>query len=433
MSSILTFPKRWLDANRVIFVNASSLVATTAVTSLLGFAYWWLAARVFPAEAVGFASAAVSAMMLLGAVGVLGLGTLLIGELKRHSGRAGSLTMASILIAAAASAVVAVLFALAAPILSPELAPLSGDLGSIIIFAAGVVLTAVTLILDQALIGILRGGLQLGRNTLFALAKLIFLYLASLWLSGSFGLTIYAAWMLGNLFSGVALAAWMLAKGIPIWHPPQWDLMRGMGRAALGHHALNLILQAPTLTLPIVVTTLLSASANASFYAAWMIAAFTFVIPSHLATVLYAVGAKDPALLAAKMRTTLRTSFALGLPLCLGLLLFSGVFLHFFGAGYAEQATWCLRILALSIFPLTVKYHFIALVRISGQIERSAPFMLLGSALEVILPAVGIGFGALTGLAVGWLIAVSIEAVFMAAKVFQTAAPQVLETAAEAT
>lgn len=426
--SVLNFPKRWLETNRVIFVNASSLVATTAVTSLLGFAYWWLAARVFPAEAVGFASAAVSAMMLLGAVGVLGLGTLLIGELKRHSGRAGSLTMASILVSAVASAVVAVLFALAAPILSHELAPLSGDLGSIVIFAAGVVLTAVTLILDQALIGILRGGLQLWRNTLFAVAKLVFLYLASLWVSGSFGLTIYAAWMLGNLLSVIALAAFMVAKGIRIWHAPQWDLMRGLGRAALSHHALNLILQAPTLTLPIVVTTLLSASANASFYAAWMIAAFTFVIPSHLATVLYAVGAKDPALLSAKLRTTLRLSFVVGVPMCIGLFLFAGVFLHFFGAGYAEQATWCLRILALSIFPLTVKYHFIALVRISEQIEGTAAFMLLGSALEVILPAVGIGFAALTGLAVGWLIAVSIEAVFMAGRVFQTAAaPQVLQ------
>ena len=42
-----------------LFLNAGSLMATTAITSLFGFAYWWLAARSAPAEAVGRASAAV--------------------------------------------------------------------------------------------------------------------------------------------------------------------------------------------------------------------------------------------------------------------------------------------------------------------------------------------------------------------------------------
>jgi O-antigen/teichoic acid export membrane protein len=49
-----------------LFVNAGSLMGTTAVTSLFGFAYWWVAARTAPAEAVGQASAAVSAMTLIG-------------------------------------------------------------------------------------------------------------------------------------------------------------------------------------------------------------------------------------------------------------------------------------------------------------------------------------------------------------------------------
>ena len=47
-------------ANRVMLVNAVSLIGTTAVTSSLGFAYWWLAARQFPAETVGVSSYRVS-------------------------------------------------------------------------------------------------------------------------------------------------------------------------------------------------------------------------------------------------------------------------------------------------------------------------------------------------------------------------------------
>ncbi|MFN2199238.1 MAG: hypothetical protein ACK2UW_24180, partial [Anaerolineales bacterium] len=58
-----------INTNRVILSNAGTLVGTQAVTSGLGFIYWWVAARLFAVDAVGFASAAISAMMLLGNLG----------------------------------------------------------------------------------------------------------------------------------------------------------------------------------------------------------------------------------------------------------------------------------------------------------------------------------------------------------------------------
>ena len=64
--------------------NAASLAATTGVTSLLGFAFWTFAARYFSQEAVGYGSAAISAMTLLGTIGMFGLGTVLIGELPQR-------------------------------------------------------------------------------------------------------------------------------------------------------------------------------------------------------------------------------------------------------------------------------------------------------------------------------------------------------------
>src|ERR1035438_10132630 len=69
--------------------NASSLLATTGVTSGLGFAFWTFAAKMFSQQAVGYGSAAVSAMTLLGTIGMFGLGTMLIGELPRRRERGG--------------------------------------------------------------------------------------------------------------------------------------------------------------------------------------------------------------------------------------------------------------------------------------------------------------------------------------------------------
>lgn len=417
---LVTLANSWLNDNRALFMNAGSLVATTAVTSALGFAYWWLAARLFPPEAVGLASAAVSAMMLLSAIGVLGLGTLLIGELPRQPGREGAIIMASLLVAGVASTILSVLFALAAPFLSPELTPFSSSAGNILFFAAGVVFTALTVVIDQALIGLLRGGLQLGRNVFFAVAKLGILYLVSLWASREAGLNIYVAWMLGNLLSLVALALYMRVRGIRIIHRPQWALISTLRRSAMAHHAVNLVLQAPSLLMPLAVTTLLSASANASFYAAWMVVSFAFVIPSHLATVLYAVGAGDPAALVKKLKMTMKLSLLLGVPVAGGLFLVADPLLNLFGAHYAEQADWCLRLLSIGIFPQIIKYHYVALLRVQGKLEGAVLLLLGGSLLEVVLVVVGLKLGDLTGLSIGWLLAVSLEAAWMYVKIRQT-------------
>src|SRR5207248_3068539 len=79
---------RWIKINNLMLTNAGALVGTTMVTSILGSAYWWVAARRFLPEAVGVASASVSAMVLLGGFCVLGFGTLLITELPRQPGQA---------------------------------------------------------------------------------------------------------------------------------------------------------------------------------------------------------------------------------------------------------------------------------------------------------------------------------------------------------
>src|ERR1700729_2173116 len=75
--------------NQDILGNAGTLLATTAVSSALGFGFWALAAHLFSQRAVGLGSAAVSAMTVLGTIGMLGLNTVLIGELPRPPARAG--------------------------------------------------------------------------------------------------------------------------------------------------------------------------------------------------------------------------------------------------------------------------------------------------------------------------------------------------------
>jgi O-antigen/teichoic acid export membrane protein len=416
-----TTVSRLLGANQVILSNAGSLIGTTAVNSGLGVIYWWLAARTFQLADVGLASAAIAAMVLLGTVGMLGLGTLLIGEVTRWPERAERLISAAVLAAGAAATVAGLVFALLAPWLSAELRPLSDDAVKPLLFALGAGLTAATLVLDQALVGLLAGDLQFWRNALFAVAKLGFLWVAGIWLSSGGGMAIYTTWLAGNLLSVAVVAALAARRGVRLIERPDWNLLRRLGGSALWHHAFNLALLAPGLLLPLLVTTLLSAEANASFYLAWMLVGFVFVIPTALTTVLHALGAADRQVLARETRRTLTLSLPATLLAGLTLCVAAEWVLGSFGANYAAQATWCLRILCLGGAPAIVKTHYIAIRRARNELRGALPAMVAGGLLEVALAMIGALLGGLVGLSLGWAIAVSIQAACMSGVVYRAA------------
>ena len=418
----------WLKENRVLLWNASSLLGTTVVSSGLGFVYWWLAARMFPTTMVGVASTSISAMMFLGAAGILGLDTLLIGELAQSREDAGSLITGALIVSGSVAGVLGVIFAFVAPLLSPELAILAEEPGNVILFALGVSLTALTLVVDQALIGLLRGEIQLGRNVFFAIIKLVVLWAAGLFLSDLHGISIYATWALGNLLSLVVLFGLLTLRrwGKRIIFLPDWQRLRGYGRLSLQHYGLNLSLRLPVLVLPLIATSLLSATTSATFFVAWMVATLAFVVPMHLSTALHAVGSKEPDLLAHKLRMTLRISFLAGLLSSAVLWVGADLILGLFGASYAQHAAWSLRILGIAIFPMIIRFHYVTINRITRQAFRAFKLIISTSVLGVLLAVVGAKLGGLTGLTLGWTIALCVEAVIASPMVYRVAAPRLL-------
>lgn len=416
---------RWIKTNGIMLFNAGSLVATFVVKSGLGFAYWWVAARQFSPEAVGFASAAVSAMTLLGTFCMLGLGTLLIRELPRQPGQEVALISAALLTVAVAGGCIGFLFAIGIPSLSTNLQPLRASVPAVALFAIGVSLATVNLVLDQVLIGLLRGDLQLWRNTLFAGAKLAALTAVGFWLSQRGGLTIYATWALGDAISLAALAGFAILKGKQIIRKslPQWGLLRKLGPSALQHHLLNLLLIGPNFALPVLVTVLISATMNAWFYVAFLVADVVYVVPQALVMSLYAVSSAQPHVLARKARFAMSLAVITCVLANSVLLLCSRQLLGLFGPGYAEQGVWSLRFLALGALPFLIKDLYIAICRIQDRIAKALLPLAGGALLELGLAALGARLGGISGLSLGWLIAVCIEAVLMSRRVYKTVRP----------
>ena len=411
-----------------MLVNAGSLVGTTIVTSGLGFAYWWVAARLFAPEAVGVGSASISAMMLLGSFCILGMGTLLITELPRQPEHAGSLLSTALLVVGGVGLIVGMFFAFISARFSIQFQALGASRTDILTFGGGVSLTAITLVLDQALIGLLRGSWQLWRNTLFAIVKLVLLFAISTWFAQRTATSISLTWTGANGISLIALYLFFVIRSKSFGRKclPRWSLLRNLGGAAFQHHLLNLTLAFPALSLPVLVTWLLSARMNAWFYVAWMLASFVFLIPNSLTTVLHAMNAAQQTMLAQKARNTIMLSCVISTVAISFLQLLAPVLLSAFGGSYSVEAATTLRILVLAAFALTIKNHYISICRIQDRIGRALLAMVPGGIVELGAALLGAHYYGLDGLSIGWVVAVYIEAICMLPTVYKAVwSPQV--------
>jgi len=407
------------EPNRSLLANAGSMLGASLVTSILGAVFWFVAAHDFSREAVGVGSAAVSAMTLLGFMASFGLGTLLMGELPRREAGHRSLLNAALVVSGLGGCALGLAFALLAPLVSSNLDDLQGSLVAISLFAAGAGLTALGLVLDQALIGLLRGTLQLLRNFAFAAIKLLALVAIALLIADAGATWIYSAWTVGIALSLLVLVRFYKRREGDRLRP-DFASLRGMRGSAASHASVNLGLETADLAMPVIVVMLLSPAENASFYIAWMIVGFLTMVPFSLSTVAYAIGSGDTEASAARLRFTLSLSLLFALLACLVLLPAASPLLGVFGESYSDAATVPLQIMALGVFPLTVKTHYVAIRRVERRLGRALPLVWAGTMLELGGGALGAALGGLSGVAWGWLAGLAVEAVAMSGPVLRT-------------
>lgn len=406
-----------------LVLNALSLYGSTIVTSFLGFAYWWLAARLVPVESVGAASAAVAAMAFVSTFSMLGFNTLVLAELPRldESERRHFLTSATAG-AGTASLVAGVVVAQVLAHTSPVLAPLLGTTYGTIVFALGVAMTTCGAVVDDAAVGLLRANWQLRRNAVFAVAKLVLVPLAAVRLLQLHGLTLVAGWTLAGLVTVMLLFVRLTPRPVDVDVVPErrrvirtlWSYRS----SALGHHWLNVAVLAPRLVLPVVTATALGPLDTAAFYVATLIIGFITTIPWHLSTVLFAIGLGETERLRKETRTTLRISGMLAVVAAPAIWLTSRFDLSLFNPSYTVAAG-AMSLLALTTFPSAVKGHFVAIERVHGRLGRAAALATVGAVLEVGLAAVAVGRWGLVGIAGAQLAAQIVQALLFGPTVWR--------------
>ncbi len=398
-------------ARRPVFLNAASLWGTTLITSVLGFGFWIAAARLFPIDSVGIASAAISAMMLLAQFGLLGMGTLLIGELAGGEFTAG-LVSAATLLAGGVSFGLGLAFVALQGVVSTKLGPLGHGVVGPLLFASGTGITAVTLVMDQACIGLNRGGLQLARNAIFSLAKFVLLPVGALLANGPWSEVMYASWTAGNVFSLITFWFHVRRSGIRPVLAPAFQPLYAVRKAAFSHHWLNLANQVRPLLLPVIVSATLLSSSTAAFYEANLIVSFVAIIPAHLSTALFALPRGSFDRLAKELRATLRLSFGVSVLAAVFFAALAYPILLVFGHSYVVAAN-SMRLLGVSAIPFTVQAHYAAVERVHGRLMRCAGVFTACALFEIALCIVGVKEDGLTGVSAGLDISLGLEALML--------------------
>jgi O-antigen/teichoic acid export membrane protein len=385
--------------------SSLGLIVGKGVLMGLGFLFWLFAARRFAARDVGLTAGAISAIMLGVQLSMLGVGSAFIIRYPRHQRRPADLLDTAITVVAVASLLFSVAFLLLASGVFTELRVIGSMPTYAALFVVMSLLGTLGVLFDQVSMAQGRGDQVAVRGVLNGLVTLAPLAVLPAVAGNVASLELFAAWVAGGL-GACALALVQLGRQ-PTgyrYHPmARWPLTKDLVRVGLPNHMLTLAERAPGLILPIVVTELLSPTANAYWYTAWMMAWGVYVIPTSMGIALLAEAAHHPSSLGAQVRRAISSSLAIGILAGVVLAAVADPLLSLVGEAYADAAVTPLRVLVLGAVPLSFIQAYFSVCRAMGRLgEAVTTGIVTGVAGIGAAAAAGVLRG-LTGMAVCWV------------------------------
>lgn len=387
-----------------LYRNAIYLILEYGATGVLGFVFWILAARFYPAEEVGLASAAIAIAGFLVSLSLLGLDYGLIRFLPNSGERANALVNSCLTIGGLAAIVSSLIFLAGLNIWSPDLIFLWQNpllLGTFVVLVVAYLLYAQ---LHNVFVAQKRAEFGLWQSIIQGVIKLaLIVFLAT----SVYGFGILASYGIGWALAVVVGLLFFLPR-LQSGYRPSFTIRKGavneMVHYSLSNYVAGLINKVPISILPLIVLGLLGAEQNAYFYVAFaVIGGGLNAIPASISLSLFAEGSHNEKGLGQYVRRSLKFSFLILVPLVILIFVIGDKILLLFGNVYSEEATKLLWILAVSSLPLTVNtiYFF------KKRVEREMKSVIGLTALTVVivmglsyflLPIMGI-----IGAGIGWL------------------------------
>jgi O-antigen/teichoic acid export membrane protein len=382
-----------------------ALLLNSGATSVLGVAYWTLAARKYSAAVVGNSSAELSAIFLISGVTSLGTNAVLL----RYLPQAGNSARRLILGTYGSSGGLAFLAALTVGLIDYRLLVPDGHAGAhaLAIFAIAVAtaLWSISSLQDVALIGMRAAKWVVPENAIYSVVKLVLLGV----LAGSAPRSgIIVSWTAPLVPVIFAITLLLFLRVIP-GHVRSTPLelrepgIRELTRYAGGNWTGSIFLLVATTALPIMTLRLAGAHAAGYFYPPWSVMISLSLIAASLTVAMTVESARDGRQLAANGRRALLHTARLLIPTVAIVVIAAPLILDVFGPAYRSHGTLVLRLLALSTLPNVVLALALAVARV-----RHRNVAVVGMQAAVCALALGLGrlllprYG-INGAAFAWL------------------------------
>ncbi|HEY4451303.1 MAG TPA: hypothetical protein VGN13_06885 [Solirubrobacteraceae bacterium] len=389
--------------------GAYSLLANTAVTSVLGMGFWVLAAHLYATHSLGRDAALIAVLVELSTICQLNLANGIARFLPDLGSGSARALGASYALTATVALLVGSLFALGAPGVSAELRFLGDDTALAVVFVGALALWGVFVLQDSALVATRRAAWLPIENGAFGLLKL-----AALPALVAAGATdgVFLAWIVPMALLIVPVNLMIFKRALPshVALAPARSTLELMGAARAARFMLqdylsSVFAQATVSVLPLIVIARLGANASAYFAMPFTIVAAFDTLAYGACAALVVEAALQPARLRSLARLFARRVLAYLLPAAAACAIAAPVVLLAFGSAYSRQGAGVLRLLLCASALRLLLALFAAICRAQGRGRRLAA-LELSILVVVLLSAYPLaGAAGIDGVALAWLAA----------------------------
>jgi len=357
-----------------------ALTVNTGLTGVLGFGYWLIAARLFSTYAVGIAGALVAGTTLFSGLGQLNLSGMLMRFLPTAEGKSRRLVLLTYAYAATVSAVLAAISLVGIRFFASPTSPLRLSTVESTAFVMAVAATAIFTIQDSVLVGVRRAVWVPAENGAFGLAKIGVLFVLA---PARNAFALFGAWMIPLTLTIPVISAVLFHKFLPeasrhrrALQSRRWALLgremrSGIIRFAIGDATGGLFTQAWMYLLPVIITASLGPSLNALYFTSFLFSGTVDQIAINYASPLTVEGARSPDQVTVLVRSTLRQTFFIVVPVVAMLVIVCPWLLRAFGDKYLS-AIPLLRLLLIACLPRALSAIYYAYCRIERTTYKSA-------------------------------------------------------------
>lgn len=387
-------------SDRTALSDGLALSISGAVGSLAGFVSWLVAARVMPQESVGYASAFVSAFLLVAGTAQLNLDAGVMLWMPKAGRKAPLLYWRSHALIVPACLAVGLVYVLA---VVPSLAATGAGAGGppalgVLLFLVAAAGWGLWGIHDYTLVVVGKPSWAIWRNVGFAVVRISLLLALGVSL-GPQGIVLswvlpIAVWMVAGALVGGALTRRFGRLTDTEWLPTRREAVSFLGPTTVAHWGTVLLMNQVT----VIVIERFGPVPGAAFFVAWQAVMVLDIAAARFMLSLSAQIARDPDRASTHIAESRKRLFVIFTPLVLVGVLLADIGLQIFGAGYAEAAN-VLRVLLIGMIPRLVITHELGVRQALNNGMGFARLQLVSTLVVIVVALfVPIGATATTGL-----------------------------------